>query len=226
MSWFTDTFASSIGKKLLMSLTGIFLILFLIIHLMGNLAVFKEDGGLSFNAYSEFMSTNVIIKTISYALYLSILAHSIIATWLWISNKRARPSRYAVTSANENSTWASRSMMLLGSLVFIFIIIHLKDFWWQFKMGGTTDFAIDQGGNKDLYAVVMSQFQSTVTLIIYVTGLIALAFHLWHGFQSAFQTLGLEHKRYTPAIRFLGKLYAILIPAGFATMPVYIYFFK
>jgi succinate dehydrogenase / fumarate reductase, cytochrome b subunit len=226
MSWFTETFTSSIGRKLLMSLTGIFLIMFLVIHLMGNLAVFKEDGGEAFNAYSAFMSTNVLIKSVSYGLYLSILAHSVIAAWLWISNKKARPAGYAVLNANENSTWASRSMMLLGSLVLIFIVIHLKDFWWQFKMGGTTDFEIDTLGNKNLYALVVAQFKSPATLVIYLIGLIALAIHLWHGFQSAFQTLGIEHERYTPAIRFLGKLYAVFIPAGFAAMPVYIFFFK
>lgn len=225
MSWFSETFTSSIGRKLLMSLTGIFLILFLIIHLLGNLAIFNDDGGVAFNAYSVFMSTNALIKTVSYLLYLTIVAHAIIAGWLWISNKKARPQGYAVSSANENSTWASRSMMLLGSLVLVFIIIHLKDFWWQFKMGGS-EFALDEGGNKNLYALVVEQFKSPVTLVIYLIGLVALAVHLWHGFQSAFQTLGLEHQRYTPAIRFIGKIYSIVIPAGFAAMPIYIFFFK
>jgi succinate dehydrogenase / fumarate reductase, cytochrome b subunit len=226
MSWFTETFTSSIGKKLLMSLTGIFLILFLVIHLLGNLTIFKDDGGVAFNDYSYFMSTNVAITTVSYLLYLSILAHAVIAAWLWIENKKARPDGYAVSNANENSTWASRSMMLLGSLVLIFIVIHLKDFWWQFKIGGTTEFTLDEGGNRNLFELVVTQFKSPVTLVIYLIGLVALAIHLWHGFQSAFQTLGIEHKRYTPAIRFIGKVYSIIIPAGFAAMPIYIFFFK
>lgn len=226
MSWFTDTFGSSIGRKLLMSLTGFFLILFLIIHLIGNLAIFSGDGGLAYNAYSAFMSHNILIEIVSYALYISILAHSIIALWLWITNKMARPVRYAESNANDNSTWASRSMMLLGSLVFFFILIHLKDFWWYYKMGGSYQFDIDANGNRDLFAMVISQFKSPLTLGIYLAGVVALAIHLWHGFQSAFQTLGIDNERYTPLIKFLGKLYAIIVPLGFATMPVYVYFFQ
>jgi succinate dehydrogenase / fumarate reductase cytochrome b subunit len=226
MSWFTDTFGSSIGRKLLMSLTGLFLILFLIIHLLGNMAIFNEDGGLAFNAYSTFMSHNVLIKAVSYALYISILVHAVVAGWLWITNKMARPTRYAVSNAIENSTWASRSMMLLGSLVFIFIFIHLKDFWWQYKFGGNYQFGIDANGNRDLFSLVIEQFHSPVTMGIYLVGLVALAIHLWHGFQSAFQTLGLENEQYTPLIKFLGILYAVIVPIGFAAMPVYVYFFN
>jgi succinate dehydrogenase / fumarate reductase cytochrome b subunit len=226
MSWFTDTFGSSIGRKLLMSLTGLFLILFLTIHLLGNLAIFSNDGGLAFNEYAAFMSHNVIIKVVSYALYISILAHAVIALWLWISNKLARPKGYAVSNANDNSTWVSRSMMLLGSIVLIYIVIHLKDFWWHYKMGGNYQFQIDANGNRDLFALILEQFQSPVTLGIYLVGLLGLSLHLWHGFQSAFQTLGIEHQRYTPAIKFLGKVFSVIVPIGFAAMPVYIYFFR
>jgi succinate dehydrogenase / fumarate reductase cytochrome b subunit len=226
MSWFTDTFGSSIGRKLLMSLTGLFLIIFLIIHLLGNLAIFSNDGGLAFNAYAAFMSHNLLIKVVSYALYISILAHALIALWLWLTNKMARPKGYAVSNANENSSWASRSMMLLGTLVFFYIVIHLKDFWWQYKIGGGYQFVTDANGNRDLFALVMEQFQSPVTLGIYLVGLLGLSIHLWHGFQSAFQTLGIEHHRYTPLIKFLGRAYAIIVPIGFASMPVYVYFFS
>ena len=226
MSWFTDTFGSSIGRKLLMSLTGLFLILFLIIHLLGNLAIFSNDGGLAFNEYAAFMSHNIVIKVVSFALYFSILGHAVIASWLWLSNKMARPTGYAVSNAAENSTWASRSMMLLGSLVFFYILIHLKDFWWQYKVGGSYQFDIDSNGNRDLFTLVVEQFQSPVTLGIYLAGLLGLSIHLWHGFQSAFQTLGIEHQRYTPVIKFLGKVYAVIVPIGFAAMPVYIFFFS
>lgn len=224
MSWFTDTFGSSIGKKLLMSLTGIFLILFLIVHILGNIAIFKGDGGLAYNAYSQFMAHNPFIETISYVLYLSILLHSLVALWLYISNQRARPVGYAVSHAEANSTWASRSMLLLGTLVFAFIFIHMKDFWWLYKYGDY-EFGMDANGHKDLYSLVISQFQHTFTVGAYLIGLVALSFHLWHGFQSAFQTLGINHKRYTPVIRLVGKLFAIGVPLIFATMPVYVYFF-
>jgi succinate dehydrogenase / fumarate reductase cytochrome b subunit len=225
MSWITDTFGSSIGKKLLMSLTGLFLILFLIVHLIGNLPIFSNDEGLAFNSYAVFMTSFTPIKVVSYLLYLSFLIHALFAGILWITNRKARPVRYAVEHANENSTWASRSMTLLGSLILIFLIIHLKDFWWQYKFGGGYEFSLDENNNRDIYKLVVTQFKYTYVLVAYLIGLIALSFHLWHGFQSAFQTLGLNHQRYTPFIKFLGVLYAILVPLGFAAMPIYVYFF-
>jgi succinate dehydrogenase / fumarate reductase cytochrome b subunit len=117
-------------------------------------------------------------------------------------------------------------MMLLGSLVFIYIVLHLKDFWWYYKVGGDYQFEIDANGNKDLFALVIEQFQSPLTVGIYLIGLAGLAIHLWHGFQSAFQTLGIEHKRYSPLIKFLGRAYSIIVPLAFASMPVWVYFFK
>lgn len=225
MSWITDTFGSSIGKKLLMSLTGLFLILFLIVHLIGNMAIFSNDGGLAFNSYAFFMTHFLPIKIISYLLYLCILVHVLYAGILWIANRRARPVRYAVENAIDNSTWVSRSMTLLGSLILIFLIIHLKDFWWQYKHGGGYEFEIDENGNRDIYKLVLIQFKYTYVLVAYLIGQVVLSMHLWHGFQSAFQTLGLNHQRYTPVIKFLGVVYALLVPLGFAAMPVYVYFF-
>ncbi len=225
MSWLTETFGSSIGKKLLMSLTGLFLITFLTIHLVGNLAIFMDDGGVAFNSYAVFMTSNPVIKLVSYLLYFSMLLHAVYALILWITNKIARPVGYTIEKANANSTWASRSMMLLGSLILIFLILHLKDFWWQYKFGGGYEFTLDDEGNRDLYKLVTAQFKFTFSLVAYLIGIVALSLHLWHGFQSAFQTLGIDHSRYTPVIKFIGALYAILVPVGFASMPVYVYFF-
>jgi succinate dehydrogenase / fumarate reductase cytochrome b subunit len=225
MSWITNTFGSSIGKKLIQSLTGLFLIIFLIIHLVGNLAIFSDDGGLAFNSYAVFMTSFPPIKVVSYLLYLSILTHAFFALILWYTNRKARPVTYAIEKAIENSTWVSRSMTLLGSLIFIFIVLHLKDFWWQYKFGGGYEFNIDANGNRDIYLLVITQFKYTFILVTYLIGLVALSLHLWHAFQSAFQTLGLYHPLYTPAIKVLGVLYAVLVPLGFASMPVYVYFF-
>jgi succinate dehydrogenase / fumarate reductase cytochrome b subunit len=208
-----------------MSLTGLFLILFLVVHLIGNLAILSNDGGLAFNSYAVFMTTFLPIKIVSYLLYLSFVVHALFALILWLKNRRARPMKYAVEHANENSTWASRSMTLLGSLILIFLIIHLKDFWWQYKFNGGYEFEIDANGNRDIYKLVITQFQYTYVLVTYLVGLVALSIHLWHGFESAFQTLGLNHERYTPVIKTVGVLYAILIPLGFITLPVYVYFF-
>ena len=216
---------STLGKKLLMSLTGLFLISFLTIHLIGNLAVFSNDGGLNFNAYASFMSTNPLIGTVSYLLYAGILLHVIIAAILYFSNSSARPVKYKVQKSKENSSWSSRSMTLLGSIILIFIVLHLKDFWWQYKHDGGYQFVVDANGNKDIYMLVVQQFKTTFALVTYLIGLTALYLHLNHGFQSAFQTLGLEHHKYTPAIKAIGLVYAIIVPIAYASMPIYIYFF-
>lgn len=217
--------SSTLGKKLLMSLTGLFLISFLTIHLIGNLAIFSNDNGLAFNTYAAFMSTNPLIGAVSYLLYAGIILHVVIAIILYFSNSSARPVKYKVQNAKENSTWSSRSMTLLGLLILAFILLHLKDFWWQYKHNGGYQFVEDANGNKDIYILVIQQFKTTFALISYLVGLVALFLHLKHGFQSAFQTLGLEHKKYTPAIKAIGIAYAIIVPLAFAAMPVYVYFF-
>ncbi|MCK5208285.1 MAG: succinate dehydrogenase cytochrome b subunit [Cyclobacteriaceae bacterium] len=225
MSWIIKMLSSTLGKKLLMSLTGLFLISFLTIHLIGNLAIFSNDNGLAFNTYAAFMSTNPLIGTVSYLLYAGIILHVVIAIILYFSNSSARPVKYKVQNAKENSTWSSRSMTLLGLLILAFILLHLKDFWWQYKHNGGYQFVEDANGNKDIYILVIQQFKTTFALISYLVGLVALFLHLKHGFQSAFQTLGLEHKKYTPAIKAIGIAYAIIVPLAFAAMPVYVYFF-
>ena len=216
---------STLGKKLLMSLTGLFLISFLTIHLIGNLAVFSSDGGLAFNAYASFMSTNPLIGTVSYLLYAGIILHVVIAAVLYFSNSSARPVKYKVQKSKENSSWSSRSMTLLGTLILAFILLHLKDFWWQYKHDGGYEFVLDADGNRDIYMLVVEKFKTTFALVSYLVGLVALYLHLNHGFQSAFQTLGLEHHKYTPAIKAIGLAYAIIVPIAYASMPVYIYFF-
>lgn len=226
MSWIIKMLISTLGKKLLMSLTGLFLISFLTIHLIGNLAIFSNDGGLAFNTYAAFMSTNPLIGAVSYLLYAGIILHVLVAVILYFSNSSARPIKYKVQKAKANSSWSSRSMTLLGMLVLAFILLHLKDFWWQYKHGGGYQFVDDANGNRDIYMLVVQQFKTTFALISYPIGLLVLYFHLSHGFQSAFQTLGLDHKKYTPAIKAIGIAYSIIVPLCFASMPLFIYFFN
>lgn len=226
MSWIIKMLTSTLGKKLLMSLTGLFLISFLTIHLIGNLAIFSNDGGLAFNAYAAFMSTNPLIGTVSYILYAGIILHVFIAIVLYFVNYSARPVKYKVQKSKENSSWESRSMTLLGVLILAFILLHLKDFWWQYKHDGGYQFVEDANGNRNIYALVIEQFKTPFALVTYLIGLVALFFHLKHGFQSAFQTLGLEHHKYTPAINAIGVIYSIIVPLGFALMPVFVFFFK
>lgn len=208
-------FKSSLGRKLIMSLTGLFLVSFLIVHLSGNLLLFAGDGGASFNEYTQFMSTNPLIQFVSKGLYLLILVHVIDGVLLALSNKSARPVDY--NKKNSAASFASRQMMLLGSIVLFFLIVHLWNFWYQVKFG---DIGTDANGNIDIYPVILEAFSNPVYVGIYLLGLVGLAFHLLHGFQSGFQTLGINHPRYTPIIKWVGVIIAVAIPVGFASMPL------
>ncbi len=225
MSWFTESLSSSLGRKLIMSLTGIFLITFLVVHVAGNLQLLKLDGGESFNIYTKFMTTNPIIKTVSYLLYAGILAHVIYSIILTRVNRSARPVKYAYEKASTNSTWASRNMGLLGAVVLFFLVVHMRSFWFEMKFGdGVPMVEYDGEDYKNLYALVVTAFSQWWYVLIYLVSLAFLGFHLSHGFASAFQTLGLNHKKYTPFIEKLGLAFAIIVPILFATQPIAIFF--
>lgn len=224
MNWFATLFTSTLGRKLIMALTGLFLISFLVIHLIGNLQLLKDDGGEAFNVYAYFMTHNPLIKTISYILYASILIHALWALFLSIQNRKARGSEgYAIS--NKASSVASRNMGILGTVIFIFIVIHMKDFWAEMHWGSVPTKTYDGQEVKDLYALVAGAFAQSWYVALYVISMIMLAFHLWHGFASAFQTLGLNHAKYNPAIKFVGQVFAIVIPALFAWIPINMFFF-
>ena len=220
MSWFTNTLSSSLGKKLIMSFTGLFLILFLVGHVSGNTLLFKSDGGLAFNIYAKFMTSNPAVKLLSYLTYLSVIGHVIYAIMLSRANKKARPVGYAVKTSDSKSTWNSKSMGVLGLIILLFLVMHLKGFWYEMHWGEITT---DANGNKDLFSVVDAAYSELWYVAIYVISMIILSFHLSHGFSSAFQTLGLNHKKYTPTIKFLGKAFSIVVPFVFAMMPIYMY---
>ncbi len=223
MKWFLDLFTSSIGRKVLMALTGLFLILFLAVHLAGNLQLLKDDGGQAFNVYAKFMTTNPLIKVVSYGNYAFILLHIFMAIVLSKKNRAARGAQgYAV--GGKSSTWASRNMGILGTLILIFLIIHMKDFWAQMHWGGIPTATYDGVEVKDLYAIVSLAFSEAWYVILYVVCMVGLAFHLWHGFSSAFQTLGLNHMKYNPVINFIGKSFAVIVPAAFALIPIWMFF--
>jgi len=227
MSWLISFLTSSIGRKLLMSLTGLFLITFLIVHLIGNLQLLYDDGGEAFNTYAYFMTNNPLIKFVSYGLYGLILLHAAVGLLLAVQNKSAKGSKYAVSKGTPG-TWASKNMALLGTFVLAFIFLHMGDFWLKMKLGQLDMVEYEGFGVavKDLYTRVNMAFSELWIVIAYLIGLAALAFHLLHGFASAFQTLGIRHKKYTPLIQGLGVAYSILIPLAFAIIPLYVYFIK
>ncbi|MCE7054930.1 succinate dehydrogenase cytochrome b subunit [Algoriphagus sp. AGSA1] len=223
MSWVTKTLSSTIGRKLIMALTGLFLILFLIGHVSGNMLLFKDDGGEAFNIYAHFMTTNPAVKLLSYLTYISIIGHVIFSIWLSKRNRAARPIGYGV-STPPSTSFSSRNMGILGTIIFIFLVVHLQGFWAQMHWGELPYVTYAGEEYKDLYSIVVFAFQNELMVIGYVIAMAFLAFHLSHGFSSAFQTLGLNHRKYSPAIHTVGILFSILVPILFASMPVYIYF--
>jgi succinate dehydrogenase / fumarate reductase cytochrome b subunit len=219
MSWFSQTLTSSIGKKLLMALTGLFLITFLVIHAGINAMIFYNDGGETFSHWGHFMGTNPIIRTMEIGLVAGFLIHIIDGLLLWKTNNDARPVNYAVNNPSANSTWYSRSMGLLGTLLLIFLVIHTAHFWIPNR---SNQFAT--GEELNLYQMMLDIFKNIWVVLIYVAGCFSLYWHLLHGFTSAFQTLGWNHVKYNRFVSLIGTTYSIVIPLLFALMPISIYF--
>ena len=219
MSWVTKTLTSSLGRKLIMAVTGLSLIAFLLVHCGINACIFLNDGGHTFNEAAEFMSHNFFIRVAEVGLMAGFIIHIADGLILWKSNSEKRPVKYAIVKGEANSTWYSRSMGLLGSLLLIFLVIHLRHFWVVSRF---TDEITS--GQQTLFGEMQEVFANPFPVVLYVLGCISLAYHLLHGFQSAFQTMGWNHPKYTPFIKSLGAGFSILIPLVFAAMPIAMYF--
>jgi len=219
MKWYIDLVTSSLGKKLLMALTGLFLISFLIIHCTINAMIFFNDGGETFSHWGHFMGTNPIIRTLEIGLVAGFLIHIIQGLSLWRANNAARPVKYGVSKPTGHSTWYSRSMGLLGTLLLLFLILHTSHFWIPNRTNQFTE-----GEELPLYKMMFEVFSNPLIVLLYVAGCISLFWHLLHGFASAFQTLGLNHLKYNGIISFIGAAFSIIVPFIFALMPIAIYF--
>jgi succinate dehydrogenase / fumarate reductase, cytochrome b subunit len=218
MTW-KQFLTSSIGKKFTMGLTGLFLITFLCVHVGVNSCIFLNDGGETFNTAAHFMSHNWIIRIMELGLFAGLLLHIVQGLLLWKQNVAARPVGYDKSNANKNSKWYSRSMGLLGTLLLLFLIMHLAHFWVGTKV------ALYSGDEEhNLYNKMLEIFSQWWVVALYVAGVGSLLFHLLHGFQSAFQTMGINHKRYTPIIKKLGMGFSIIVCILFALMPILIFF--
>jgi succinate dehydrogenase / fumarate reductase, cytochrome b subunit len=217
---FKTLFTSSIGKKFAMGLTGLFLITFLIVHAGINSCIFVNDYGETFNAAAHFMSHNWVIRIMELGLFAGLFLHIIQGLLLWKQNSAARPVKYSVTDGKANSKWYSRSMGLLGTLLLFFLIVHISKFFLDTKIAlyGNGD------AEHNLYLEMQHEFQKWWIVVIYLLGVASLFWHLLHGFSSAFQTLGINHKRYTPIIKSAGVVYTVIICLLFALMPVAFFF--
>ncbi len=218
MTW-KQFFTSSVGKKYIMGFTGFFLILYLIIHAGVNSLIFYNDNGQTFNAAAHFLSHNILMRILEVGLFAGFILHIIQGYTLWMQNRKARPTGYKVSKAPSNGHWYSRSMGLLGTFLLLFLIIHLSHFW----LGTKNALYLQHDAPHDLYAEMKEVFSNPLVLVIYFLGLISLFFHLLHGFSSAFQTFGINHKRYSSIIKGIGIFYVVVICVLFAFMPLSIY---
>lgn len=218
MKW-SEMFTSSVGKKWVMALTGIFLILFLIVHVALNATVWANDGGKMFEAGAHFMGSNIVPRILEVGLMAGFLLHIVQGLMLEMQNRSKRKQGYAIAMGNKGSKWYSRSMGLLGTLVLIFLIIHLTHFW----VPNRSHQGWLLGEEISLYEKMKEVFQTPWVVIVYVLGCISLGWHLLHGFQSAFRTLGLTNKKYLVLLQAVGFGFSVIVPLAFALMPVSFY---
>ena len=215
-------FNSTIFRKTLAGLTGLFLVLFLLGHLLGNLQLFipGEDGQKQFNEYALFMTTNPAVKILSVLTYSSIILHRVLTLFVVFQSSNARDVKYLQSSGKANSTWGSKNMAVLGTLILVFIVIHMKSFWYEMHFGVI---GLDPWGNKDLHTVTVTAFNKLWYVLFYVLSMVVLAFHLKHGVESVFQTLGIKTRRYVSLIHKAAYGFALILPAAFASIPIYLY---
>jgi succinate dehydrogenase / fumarate reductase cytochrome b subunit len=205
---------SSLARKFLMAITGLFLISFLVIHLAVNLLLLSSDPTY-FNAASHFMATNWIIQVMQYVLALGFIVHIGLGIKLEMANRKARPVKYAKDNPSENSSASSRSMIYTGLLVLLFLLLHLYDYFYKMKFVGVADD----------YQLVVELFDSWFYTLIYVISFILLGIHLNHGFQSSFQSVGANHRMYTPMIKKLGSAFSLAMTVGFSLIAIYHFIF-
>jgi len=223
--------SSSIGKKLFMSITGLFLVMFLLVHLTANLALLL--GADAFNIVSHFMGTNPIIQIMQPFLALGFIAHIFYATILTLQNQKARGSEsYNKTVNSHQSSWASKNMYILGSMVLAFLVLHIFNFFWKIKVTGSpllNEVEIDGEMMENAYALVVGLFTDAslgmVYSAVYALGAIALGFHLTHGFWSAFQTIGMSNDIWRKRWTVLGYMFAFAVGGGFAIIPIFLMLF-
>ena len=218
-------FSSSIGKKLIMSLAGLFLITFLVVHLGINLLVLLDDP-VHYNKAAHFMSSNLLIRIMEIVLFGGFIIHMLYGMIVTLINWMARPIRYKKANYSQTSFF-SKYMFHTSIVIAIFLVLHLLHFWVKVRfLNEVPDVIIEGEHYHDMATLVIAKFKMDQIVIFYVITLLGLGFHLHHGFQSAFQTLGLNHPVYTPVIKGAGLLYTIVVTLGFIAIPVVVYFFK
>jgi succinate dehydrogenase / fumarate reductase cytochrome b subunit len=222
-------FTSAIGRKIVMALTGIFLITFLLVHVGLNACIFADwvdakDNGEMFNKAAHFMGSTIITRILEMVLFAGFILHIIQGYVIEAKNRTLRGQGYKNALGSRGSTWMSRSMALLGTLIFLFLILHISKFWWSSRITHDLDSVVYN--NVEMHNVFLRMydvFQEPLIVVAYLIGVAALGFHLWHGFHSAFRSMGVHNKKYLGLLKGLGYGFTVLVSVGFALMPISMY---
>jgi succinate dehydrogenase / fumarate reductase cytochrome b subunit len=228
MKW-SHFFTSAVGRKYVMALTGIFLITFLLVHVGLNACIFADlnwlnpnDNGEMFNRAAHFMGSTIVTRILEIVLFIGFIIHIIQGYVVEAKNRQRRGQGYQIALGSRGSTWMSRSMAILGTLIFMFLVLHISKFWWSSRV--THDLQPANYGNgvemHDLYLRMYEVFQSPVIVIIYVLSVLFLGFHLWHGFHSAFRSMGVHNKKYLNLLKTMGYGFTVIVCLLFALMPI------
>jgi succinate dehydrogenase / fumarate reductase cytochrome b subunit len=216
-------FSSSVGKKLIMSISGLFLMLFLLVHLGTNLLLLIGDGEL-YNKAAHTLATTPLLKGVELLLAFGFVFHIMYGTILTLKNQKARPIPYAKSASNDITTWSSRNMYILGFTIFAFLVLHLINFFIKLRFGTVPEVSYDGGITHihNSYLLVSEFFISYWWYnVIYIISAILLGLHLSHGFWSAFQTVGLNNSKWLKRLEITSYIYAVIIAAGFTIIPIY-----
>lgn len=214
-----------------MALTGFFLISFLIVHVGLNACIFNDlpffdrnDNGSMFNRAAYFMGNSLVIRIIEFVLFAGFITHIIQGYVIEAKNRSKRKTSYKITLGNRGSTWYSRSMALLGTLIFLYLVMHVAQFWVPSRITHDLEQVTYNGRPMhNLYLKMYETFQEPVIVILYLVGVIALAFHLFHGFHSAFRSMGVHNKKYLSLMKGLGYGFTVIVCLLFALMPLSMY---
>ena len=230
MNW-SQFFTSAVGRKIVMALTGLFLISFLIVHVGLNSCIFNdlpffnpEDDGSMFNRAAYFMGNSIVVRILEIGLFAGFILHAIQGYVVEVKNRSMRKKGYQVSLGNRGSTWMSRSMAILGSLILIYLVIHISHFWVPSRITGLEEVTYNGKEYHNLFIRMYDVFQETWVVLLYLLGVGSLLFHLLHGFHSAFRSMGVHNRKYLAMLKGLGYGFSVIVCVLFALMPISMYF--
>jgi succinate dehydrogenase / fumarate reductase cytochrome b subunit len=232
MKW-SQFFTTAVGKKIVMALSGLFLISFLVVHVGLNSCVFYDlpvfdhtDNGSMFNRAAHFMGASLVIRIMEIVLFAGFIVHIIQGYVVDLKNRSKRQKGYRIRLGNRGSTWMSRNMAILGTLIFLYLVVHVSQFWVPSRITQNIEpFKLRDGSEiHDLFKLMFVTFQQGWVVILYLVGVIALCFHLLHGFHASFRSMGVYNKKYLGMLKVLGYGFSVVVCVLFALMPISMYF--